>query len=71
MGRHSKRPTNTGKIVKSTSVNEAMRNDAVMDRMGLLDLICMKCNAHNDKRANKCRKCGYTQLRKKALDYRD
>lgn len=28
--------------------------------------ICMKCNARNPKNANKCRKCGYKRLRRKA-----
>lgn len=27
--------------------------------------ICMKCNARNPENASKCRKCGYTRLRRK------
>jgi large subunit ribosomal protein L40e len=27
--------------------------------------VCMKCNARNNKKAERCRKCGSTQLRPK------
>ncbi|MEM1688994.1 MAG: 50S ribosomal protein L40e [Candidatus Hadarchaeales archaeon] len=30
--------------------------------------ICMKCNAHNPWRAEKCRKCGYKGLRPKSKE---
>lgn len=33
-------------------------------------LICMRCNARNSKRANRCRKCGYKNLRPKAKERR-
>ncbi len=32
--------------------------------------ICMRCNARNPKRAEKCRKCGYANLRPKAKEPR-
>lgn len=32
--------------------------------------ICMRCNARNPKRAEKCRKCGYKRLRPKANEPR-
>jgi len=32
--------------------------------------ICMRCNARNPIRATKCRKCGYSKLRRKARDRR-
>jgi large subunit ribosomal protein L40e len=32
--------------------------------------ICMRCNARNPLRAEKCRKCGYKRLRKKASERR-
>ncbi len=32
--------------------------------------ICMKCNAHNPPRADKCRKCGYKKLRAKSKESR-
>ena len=33
-------------------------------------MICMRCNARNPKRADKCRKCGYKNLRPKAKETR-
>jgi large subunit ribosomal protein L40e len=32
--------------------------------------ICMRCNARNPKRTEKCRKCGYKKLRPKANEPR-
>lgn len=32
--------------------------------------ICMKCNARNAQRANRCRKCNSKQLRPKAIETR-
>jgi large subunit ribosomal protein L40e len=32
--------------------------------------ICMRCNARNPERAEKCRKCGYAKLRPKAKEPR-
>jgi large subunit ribosomal protein L40e len=32
--------------------------------------ICMNCDARNAKRASRCRKCGSTQLRQKAIETR-
>jgi large subunit ribosomal protein L40e len=32
--------------------------------------ICMRCNARNSPRAEKCRKCGYGKLRPKAKEPR-
>ncbi|MFC3959545.1 50S ribosomal protein L40e [Halovivax cerinus] len=33
-------------------------------------LICMKCNARNSPGADRCRKCGYGNLRPKAKEPR-
>ncbi|ERH12610.1 MAG: ribosomal protein L40E [halophilic archaeon J07HB67] len=33
-------------------------------------MICMRCNARNSQRANRCRKCGYDNLRPKAKETR-
>lgn len=33
-------------------------------------MICMKCNARNPQRAERCRKCGYSKLRPKATERR-
>ncbi len=33
-------------------------------------LICMRCNARNPERAERCRKCGYANLRPKAKEPR-
>ncbi|QSG04552.1 50S ribosomal protein L40e [Halapricum desulfuricans] len=32
--------------------------------------ICMRCNARNPERADRCRKCGYKNLRPKAKEPR-
>lgn len=32
--------------------------------------ICMRCNARNSERADRCRKCGYGNLRPKAREKR-
>ena len=32
--------------------------------------ICMRCNARNAARAERCRKCGYNKLRPKAREPR-
>ncbi|MFB6195387.1 MAG: 50S ribosomal protein L40e [Haloplanus sp.] len=32
--------------------------------------ICMRCNARNPQRADRCRKCGYKKLRPKAKEPR-
>lgn len=32
--------------------------------------ICMRCNARNAPKANRCRKCGYKNLRRKATERR-
>jgi large subunit ribosomal protein L40e len=37
----------------------------ILDKM-----ICMRCNARNGKRADRCRKCGYKNLRPKAKERR-
>jgi large subunit ribosomal protein L40e len=33
-------------------------------------MICMRCNARNSSRADRCRKCGYKNLRRKARERR-
>ena len=43
--------------------------DAAESR-NLEKLICMKCNARNAKGADRCRKCGYGNLRPKATESR-
>ena len=32
--------------------------------------ICMRCNARNSSESERCRKCGYTNLRPKATERR-
>ena len=32
--------------------------------------ICMRCNARNPQKAERCRKCGYKNLRPKATESR-
>lgn len=41
----------------------------IEDRL-LGKLICMRCNARNPQRAERCRKCGYDNLRPKARETR-
>jgi large subunit ribosomal protein L40e len=33
-------------------------------------MICMRCNARNPARAERCRKCGYKKLRRKSKERR-
>ncbi|MEF8780266.1 MAG: 50S ribosomal protein L40e [Haloferacaceae archaeon] len=40
------------------------------ERRTLDKLICMRCNARNPLRADSCRKCGYSRLRRKAKERR-
>lgn len=71
MGRHNRRPTKKGTIVKKTSAQAAGINEAVVERMGLNDQVCMRCNCRTPPNADKCRKCGHTQLRPRKSDYSD
>jgi large subunit ribosomal protein L40e len=43
--------------------------DKAEDRL-LTKKICMRCNARNPQRADRCRKCGYKKLRPKARESR-
>lgn len=36
----------------------------------LQKMVCMRCNARNPQRADRCRKCGYSNLRPKAKERR-
>ncbi|ARS89041.1 50S ribosomal protein L40e [Natrarchaeobaculum aegyptiacum] len=40
------------------------------DRRTLEKMICMRCNARNAADADRCRKCGYGNLRPKAKEKR-
>jgi large subunit ribosomal protein L40e len=40
------------------------------ERRTLDKQICMRCNARNAARAERCRKCGYKKLRPKAKERR-
>ncbi len=44
--------------------------DAAEER-NLEKQICMRCNARNPQRADRCRKCGYGNLRVKAKEPRN
>jgi large subunit ribosomal protein L40e len=41
------------------------------ERRELEKLICMRCNARNPQRADNCRKCGYSNLRRKSKERRN
>ncbi|ELY61339.1 50S ribosomal protein L40e [Natronococcus amylolyticus DSM 10524] len=43
--------------------------DAAKNRT-LQKMICMRCNARNAKDSDRCRKCGYKNLRPKATEPR-
>ena len=45
------------------------RFEAAEERL-LEKLICMRCNARNHTRADRCRRCGYGNLRPKAKEPR-
>lgn len=64
MGRHRRH-------IKDSFGGSAELERIVEKRLGHDDLICARCNAHNHQNADKCRKCGHTQLRKKAKDFRE
>lgn len=66
MGRHRNLPDKDGNIRREKYVKEADRNGAVLDRLGCFDQVCTDCNATNPEDADKCRKCGCTNLRRKA-----
>ncbi|TYL38525.1 50S ribosomal protein L40e [Natronococcus pandeyae] len=40
------------------------------EKRTLEKMICMRCNARNSPEANRCRKCGYKNLRPKAKEQR-
>ncbi len=47
-----------------------MASDQEIEARILDKLICMRCNARNPPRADRCRKCGYSNLRRKAKERR-
>jgi large subunit ribosomal protein L40e len=47
-----------------------MANDQEIEARILDKQICMRCNARNPPRADRCRKCGYKNLRRKAKERR-
>lgn len=72
MGRHRKFPVkNRGDVVKESALSGRPIDEAVMERLGLRDMVCMSCNARVPKERGKCRKCGGTELRKKHVRYAD
>ncbi len=40
------------------------------EKRTLEKMICMRCNARNSQKADRCRKCGYAKLRPKAKEAR-
>lgn len=51
--------------------NLTPENRSIANNRNLNIKICLRCNAHNSIRAKKCRKCGYTRLRRKSTERRD
>lgn len=73
MGRNLKYPTKDGRVVKESAFNASTQklNEAVLDRLGFKDNVCMDCNARNAASRDNCRKCGSTNLRQKRRDFYD
>lgn len=73
MGRHKKVPTTDGSVVKESAFNAGTytESEAVLDRLGFNDNVCMDCNARNAASRDNCRKCGSTSLRQKRRDFYD
>lgn len=75
MGRKKKYPTEDGNVVGPASIgNDAGQktpSDAVLERLGFGNMICMDCNANNAPDADRCRKCGNDGLREKKHAYAD
>lgn len=78
MGRHRRVALKSGKIVTQSAVSTDSSTphhprevlDEVESALGHDRLVCQRCNIKNPKGADKCRKCGYGELRRKAADYR-
>lgn len=71
MGRHNKRPATDHDVRDKDHIKDGRMSKAAARRIGLYKYICQKCNARNPEGANKCRKCGNTDLRPKKRDYTD
>lgn len=73
MGRHRKRPTRDG--VDKVENDEVVAEDEIVHqverRLGLTKQVCVGCDARNAERADRCRKCGSTDLRRKAREFAD
>lgn len=70
MGRHRKQTTSDGKVVNEENTSKDPV-EAVEDRLGLNGQICISCNARAPADAQKCRKCGSTQLRSKNTHFQN
>lgn len=72
MGRHRRHPTDSNNVKKPTSFTDTEKiHEQAEKRLGLDKQVCARCDANNSETADKCRKCGGTNLRPKARDYRD
>lgn len=74
MGRHLRFPTKDGNVVAESAtkgVGSKSVSEAALKRLGFGKMICQDCNALNPADADKCRKCGNTQLREKTHEYED
>ncbi len=57
-------------IICTTGERGDMPSFDAAEKRTLEKMICMRCNARNPKRADRCRKCGYENLRPKAKEPR-
>lgn len=74
MGRNRKHVTNNGNVKKPSEFTDHERprqDEKVEERLGLNDLVCTACEVKNPSDADKCRKCGCTQLRERSKQFRD
>jgi len=72
MGRNQKWPVEgDSDVVKASALGNRNIDERVLDRLGLNSSICMSCNARNPSNADKCRKCGTSNLRPKRRQFSD
>ena len=69
MGRKRSRPSDSPK--RGGLGCDSETEPIIEDALGHNDLVCCSCDVSNPPDAEKCRKCGHTELRPKADEYRD
>lgn len=62
--------TRTVRFIRGHDFKYDMASFETAEKRTLDKMICMRCNARNPQRAERCRKCGYGNLRPKAKERR-